>query len=128
MVTIKRVSVGSAMKIGAITYTLTWAIFGLIFLAFQGLFLSAITSSLSSYSNQFPNQGGAAASSFGAIGIAGLCITYVVGLIFALIAGAIGGAVYAFIYNLAAGWVGGLEVELTRIQAPATANNNLPPM
>ena len=128
MVTIKRVSVGSAMKIGAITYTLTWAIFGLIFLAFQGLFLSALTSSLSSYSNQFPSQGGAAASSFGAIGIAGLCIAYVVGLIFALIAGAIGGAVYAFIYNLAAGWVGGLEVELTRIQAPATANNNLPPM
>src|SRR5258708_14239753 len=115
MVTIKRVSVGSAMKIGAITYTLTWAIFGLIFLAFQGLFLSAITSSLSSYTNQFPNQGGAAASSFGAIGIAGLCIAYVVGLFFALIAGAIGGAASAFLYNLSAGWLRASAALLTRI-------------
>ena len=127
MVRIKRVSIGSAVKVAAIVYALGWAVFGLFFVGFEGLIFSTLGASLSRVGNQFPSQSSsAAASSFGAFSIVTLCIIYVVGIVFALIGGAIVGAIYAFIYNLAAGWVGGLEVELTRIQAPAA--NNLPPM
>jgi hypothetical protein len=126
MIQIKRVSIGSAVKVGAIYTALSWAVFGLLFLGFQGLILSSLSSAISRSGSSFSAQDGAAA--FGTLSIATLCIFYVVGIVFALIFGAITGAIYAFLYNLTSGWVGGLEVELTRLQTPTSSSSSLPPM
>lgn len=132
MIQIKRVTIGSAVKVGAIYTALSWAIFGIFIVAFQGLFLTTLSTAISRSSSSLSAQDGAAA--FGTLSIATLCIFYVVGIVFALIFGAITGAIYAFIYNLTSGWVGGLEVELTRLQAPSSSSSlppsssSLPPM
>lgn len=44
--------------------------------------------------------------------LSALKVGAVVYAVFSLIVGAIGGAIGAALYNLAAGWVGGLEVEI----------------
>ncbi len=111
MVTIKRISVSSAMKIGALLYALTFTVFGIFFFALQSLFLNAISTSIS----QSASQSGAQFSSNGLMagGLAAFCIFYIGGVIFAAISGGIGGAVMAFLYNLISNWVGGLEIELS---------------
>ena len=120
MVQLKRVGIGSALKVTAILSGLMFAIFGLISLVFQGLFLSLLSSGFSS-SSSFRGSGSWV---FGA-GLVGLCIAYGVGLVFSVVFGGIFGAIYAFFYNLVAGWVGGLEFDLRRVQS---ASDNLPPM
>lgn len=66
---------------------------------------------------------GAAYTGDVAAGGAGLIGTFVIGLLFALGYGAAGWAFTAIaclLYNLAAGWVGGIEVEVERVEpAPA---------
>src|SRR5258708_38110456 len=119
MVQLKRVGIGSALKVTAILSGLMFAIFGLISLVFQGLFLSLLSGLGSSSSFR-----GSGSSVFGA-GLVGLCIAYGVGLVFSVVFGGIFGAIYAFFYNLVAGWVGGLEFDLRRVQS---ASDNLPPM
>ena len=121
MVQLKRIGVGSALKVGAILYGLTFAIFGFIGLAFQGLFLGLLSSG---FGNGTSTLRGSGAALFGT-GIVGLCIFYAVGLVFSVVAGGIFAAVYAILYNLVAGWVGGLELDLRRVQAPA---DTLPPI
>ncbi len=110
MVTIKRIGVSSAMKVGALVYALSFAVFGLFILAFQSLAVSAV-------SNAIARQGGQNSPAVGngvlAGGLAVFCIFYVGGIIFALIAGGIGGALLAIFYNLVSNWVGGLEVQLS---------------
>jgi hypothetical protein len=45
-------------------------------------------------------------------GFIGFLIAYVLGLVIVALVGAISGAVFAWLYNVAAGWVGGIEIEV----------------
>ena len=103
--TIRRVNVGSAMKIGAMLQFLIWAVFGLIFLVVGGLCSAFMTAAMSDRLN----PGG---SSVLAGGLLTMLAFYFVGLIASGVLGAITGALYAGLYNLSAGWIGGLEVEV----------------
>ena|SRR5579859_6407469 len=117
MVELKHISIGSAAKVGAIAYALFFSVFGLIYLAFVGVFFSMIGNLARSSA-----QGG----NFGTFGIASLCIGYIVGIVIAFIGGGIGGALAAFVYNLTARWVGGLELHLNVIPPASNAPAPLP--
>lgn len=108
MVTIKRINVASAFRIGALVSLLVAIITGLLFVLFQSLFTSAMVGLFTSTSPQSLRG----ADIFTAFSLATACIFYVIYVVFAAISGGIGGIVVAFAYNLVAGWVGGLEVEL----------------
>lgn len=92
-----RMGVMSVAKI----YGLISAIFGLIFGAFLSL-MSLFGGAMTMLSGQ---EGGAFGFFFGAAAIIILPIFYG-------IMGFIGGAISCWIYNLAAGWIGGVEMEL----------------
>ena len=97
MATLRRVGPGSAFKIGLITY-------GILGLAL-GIFMASISSLVGSLGAA--NAPGARFFGFG-MGIGSI-------IVFPIAYGIIGGifaAVGALIYNLAAGWVGGVEVEI----------------
>ena len=100
MATVKRVGPGSAFKIGLITY----AILGLALGICMAL-VSTIVGGL-----------GAAASSAPGAKLFGLGMGVGSVIVFPVVYGLIGGifaAIGAVIYNLAAGWVGGLEVDIS---------------
>ena len=95
MATVKRINPGSAFKVGLVIYAILGFIIGIPF-AFIGMIASSLVAS------RFPVPG------------AGLGIFSII--LFPVFYGIIGGvfaALTAFIYNLAAGWVGGLEVDIT---------------
>jgi hypothetical protein len=100
MATVKRIGPGSAFKVGMVLY----AILGLILGCFMAL-LSMTMGSLSSMAGA--TVPGAKAFGFG-FGIGSIIIFPIMyGII-----GGIGGAITAALYNLVAGWVGGLEVDI----------------
>lgn len=103
--TLKRIDVGSAFRVGIVLYGLIFAVFGLFFVAFQGLFLTAITRSAS-------YDVGSDISAFMGAGILSLLCFYGVGVVVAAIFGGIQAALLAWLYNLTANWIGGLKVEL----------------
>lgn len=107
MVTIKRIDVVSAMRVGALVSALIFTVFGLLIIGLQALLFSAVSSSVSVQSSRGQLSGG----NFAALGLAGFCIFYLVGVVFSAISGGIYGAVGAFIYNLVSNWVGGIRVE-----------------
>jgi hypothetical protein len=115
MLTIKRVGLNSAFKIGAMVGLLTAAVLGLFFVGLQGLAVSAILGlgSLSSGSG-FNSLNSSGTDVMAAFGVAGLCFFYVIYVVASAIGGGIGGVLWAFAYNLAARWVGGLELEIER--------------
>jgi hypothetical protein len=109
MVTIKRVDILSAMKVGALFNALTVTVFGLIFFACNSLFISSLNTTLS----QLPSSGSSFNSSALAISsLAGCLVGYVILVLVAAISGAILGALYAFFYNVISNWAGGIRVEL----------------
>ncbi|MBZ0303181.1 MAG: DUF3566 domain-containing protein [Anaerolineae bacterium] len=110
MVTVKRIGVNSAFKVGAMIGLITSIISGLLFVGLQALFYSAFASLMTS--SVTSNVDLSSLNAMTAFGVAGLCIFFVVSVVFSAIAGGIGGVILAFAYNLAARWVGGLEVEL----------------
>jgi len=90
---IKHFGVFSVAKIGAIFGLIFGLIYGIIFAIAGSTFLSAF--------------------GLGGLGIAGLgAAIIVIMLIFGAIMGFIVSAIYAFIYNISAGGVGGIEVDL----------------
>jgi hypothetical protein len=101
MATIKRIGPGSAFKIGSVVY----AIFGLVVGIAMALFSLMIGSLGSLAGNMAPS---ARLLGFGF----GLGSIIVVPIMYGIIGG-IGGAIGALLYNLAAGWVGGLEVDIS---------------
>lgn len=113
MIVIKRIGLSSAFKIGALVGLITAAVFGVFFFGLQGLFTSMFFS-LASLSPNASSTFNAPASTdaFAAFSIATLCLFYVIYVVMAAIMGGIGGLVWGFAYNLAARWVGGLELEL----------------
>lgn len=115
MVTLKRVGVSSAFKIGAMIGLITSLITGLIFVGLQAAFVSTFTrmaaSSMGTTAGD-PMFQSADLNFLTAFGMAGLCVFFVVYVVASTIFGGIGGILYALAYNLASRWVGGLEVEL----------------
>jgi hypothetical protein len=111
MVIIKRIRVGSAFRVGLLVGAVVAAITGLLVVGFQGLFLGAIMSllTLNSQSGSMSSSGGNVIATFSVLT---LCIFYAMYVVFSAIFGGISAAITAFAYNLAAGWIGGLEIEL----------------
>ena len=106
--TLKRIDIGSAFRVGVILYGLMFAVFGLIFVLFQGLFLNLVSRSVTFNT---PNAPGSSTAFLG-VGVLGLLCFYGVGIIAVAIFGGIQVAIAAFFYNLTANWVGGIKVEL----------------
>jgi hypothetical protein len=91
---VKRISPSSAFKVGLVVYALLGLIIGLFFSLF-GLLRAVI-----------PGTGAMAGGMlFGTFAVIAFPVLY--GLI-----GGVFGALGAAIYNLAAGWVGGLSIEI----------------
>jgi len=100
MATVKRIEPGPALKLGAIIY----AFLGLIIGVFMACF-SLVAGSLSGGSG---TGMGARAFGFG-MGVGAIIVAPIVyGII-----GGIGAGIAAVVYNLAARWVGGLEVDIS---------------
>jgi hypothetical protein len=99
MATLKRIGPGSAFKVGLVTY------------AILGLFVGVIMACLSMVAGSLAGLGssGTGARAFG-FGF-GFGAIIVFPIAYGII-GAIGGAIGAAIYNLVAGWIGGLEVDI----------------
>jgi hypothetical protein len=95
MATVKRIGPGSAFKVGLALY------------AFMGLILGAIFALASAVGGTLApaSQAGVFRMFFGVGAIIVLPIFY--GIV-----GGIGGAISAALYNLVAGWVGGLEEDI----------------
>lgn len=108
--TLKRIDVQSAFRVGIVLYGLIFAVFGLFFVVMQGLFFSAL-----SRSGSFTVNGRTSSFDIGAfmgMGILSLLCFYVIGLVVAAIFGGIQTAIFAWLYNLTAKWIGGIKVEL----------------
>ena len=97
MTQIKRIGVLSAAKVGGALYALLGLIFGAIFACVSLIGLAA----------ELSLETGDLGAGFGLL--FGLCL---LPLFYGLV-GAIGGAIMAVFYNIIAGSLGGLEVELT---------------
>ncbi len=102
MATLKRIGPGSAFKVGLVTYAILGLVVGACF-----AFFSMIAGSLAGLAGQ---QASAGARAFG-FGM-GLGAIIVMPIMYGIIGG-IGGALGALVYNLVAGWVGGLEVDIS---------------
>lgn len=100
MATLKRVGPGSAFKIGLVLY------------AFLGLIVGICMALFSMMAGSLGGMAGAATPGARALGFGfGLASIIIFPLMYGIIGG-IGGAISAALYNLVAGWVGGLEVEI----------------
>jgi len=104
MKTIRRISVSSAFKVGAVLAALLFIVIGFFIVLMPALFGASLLGAM------LGNQGGA--SAFGAGAVSGV-ILYIVGTIVYAIVGGITGAIDAWLYNIVAGIVGGIEVELS---------------
>ena len=101
MATVRRVGPGSAFKIGLVLY-------GII-----GLVAGIVMACVSLVAGSLGNMGQSAVPGGRALGL-GMGFGAII--LFPLLYGVIGGvfaAVGAVIYNLVAGWVGGLEVDIS---------------
>ncbi|HVS86928.1 MAG TPA: DUF3566 domain-containing protein [Candidatus Acidoferrum sp.] len=102
MATVKRIGPGSAFKIGLVTY----AILGLVL----GIFMASISGIMGSLGRTLGQSAVPGASFFGfGMGLGAI-------VFFPICYGLFGGvfaAIGALIYNLVAGWVGGLEVDIS---------------
>jgi hypothetical protein len=113
VITLRRVSIGSAFKVGAVAYGVMFAIFGLFIFGFQALILTYLVG--------LPNPGTSGSLSggsvtglaaFGITGVLSVCCFYLIGIVTAALSGGISSAILAFAYNMASRLVGGLELEL----------------
>ncbi len=95
--TIRRVDLASAFKVGAILSAMFWAVFGLFFVMF-GSVISSMAAASGQRGAGLPMVGG--------------FMAYLMGIVMYAIFGGIFTVIYAFMYNLVAGWVGGLQVEI----------------
>ena len=104
MRTIRRVSLGSAIKVGAMLYVLLFLVIGFFAILLPGLLGASFLGALMG-----DQEGGLM---FGAGALVSV-IAYVAGLLFAAIGGGLVGFLNALLYNIVAALVGGLEVELS---------------
>jgi hypothetical protein len=90
---LKHLDVMSVAKVGAIL--------GLIFGLIEGILMAIVIGSMGVIAKAVIPMAGL-----------GAAVVIVFGIIFGLIGGFIGGAIWAFIYNVAAGFVGPVEMDL----------------
>jgi hypothetical protein len=102
VVTIKKINVASAFRVGALVFALLWGVLGLFF-----VLLSALVPSNASFGREF----GASAQD---VTFISLCSVYACGIPMYGTIGGITGALWAFFYNIVARWVGGIELTLER--------------
>ena len=125
MITIKRIDIGSAFRVGALVSGLLALVILAIFMLFQATIFTSLVSMTSSINGQ---QVPSSASSFlGAASLATMCVFYGCGVIIQSIAGGIMAALGAFFYNIVANQFGGLQMELTgeifdRVELPKQKN------
>lgn len=107
MFRIRRISIGSAFKVGAVYSALLWVIFGTLFVLFPSLLTTSfVTTSTTPGIDSIEFDAGLNIASFAVVF---LCCAPAYAVI-----GGLSAAFTAFIYNLVAGWIGGVEVELER--------------
>lgn len=115
MITIKRIGVGSAFRIGA----LVSALFSFIVLGLFGLLQISLWTSLvglfDANGQPLPQDAGF----FGLAGTAGFLLLFVCGVVFYAIVGGLSSAILALIYNFVARQFGGLELEFDGLRAPS---------
>lgn len=103
MAVVRRVGPGSAFKVGLVLYAILGLVLG-IFMAF----LSTVAGSLGGLA--MPGAGAPGSRLFGfGMGLGAI-------IFFPILYGIVGGvcaAIGAVVYNLVAGWIGGLEVDLS---------------
>ena len=102
MATVKRIAPGSAFKVGMVVYAFLGLIVGICVALF-----SMVAGSLGSLAGD-GGVPGARALGFGF----GFSAIIIFPILYGIIGG-IGGVIGAAVYNLAAGWVGGLEVDIS---------------
>jgi hypothetical protein len=101
MATVKRIGPGSAFKVGLVVY------------AFLGLIIGVLMAMFSMVAGSLGSLGGGGATGARAFGFGfGLGAIIIFPILYGIIGG-IAGAIGAVVYNLAAGWVGGLEVDIS---------------
>jgi hypothetical protein len=100
---VRRVRVGSAARVAGTVSALMWAIIGLLFVAFATLAGGLLSTSM---------PGGENVRLLTAT-TTSILLLYVAGIFAYGIVGAIFGALYAWLYNLASLLFGGLEIEMS---------------
>lgn len=107
---ITSIGILTAFKIGAIFSGLVFLVAVVPTILLQSVVFGAAMFASPEMSNEFD------AGIFAGAGLAGMCALMGIGSVFYAVAGGISAAVGAFVYNLASGWVGGIEVNLERIK------------
>jgi hypothetical protein len=101
MATLRRVGPGSAFKVGLVVY------------AFLGLLLGICMAFFSMVAGSLTSMAGADAPTAKMLGFGmGFGAIIIFPIMYGIVGG-VGAALGALIYNLVAGWVGGLEVEIS---------------
>lgn len=103
MYKIRRIGIGSAFKMGFAVNTIIGLILGFFLLVPMLLGGIIFMPSYYDYGGYWPGVGG---------GIIGALISLVILVLLSGVLGGVGAMIYAFLYNLAAGWMGGVEVEM----------------
>jgi Transmembrane domain of unknown function (DUF3566) len=101
MATVKRIAPGSAFKVGLVVY------------AFLGLIVGICMALFSMVAGSLGSLAGGAVPGARALGFGFGFSAIIIFPIFYGVIGGIGGVIGAAVYNLAAGWVGGLEVDIS---------------
>ena len=101
---VRSINIFTALKVGAVMGSLGWAVVGAILGVLSGCASGFLIQALS-------RVGGNGEEMFSG-GFIGFMIAYVLGLVLYALIGAVAGAFTAWLYNVAAGWVGGIEIEL----------------
>lgn len=102
--TLRRINPGSVFKVAFVVYAIVMAIFGCLFLVIPGLLLGG--AGLLGSNDTLRSLGLAAGGTMGVI------IAYIVLVVLGGLLEAVVMAIGAAIYNLVAGWVGGIRYEV----------------
>jgi hypothetical protein len=112
-VTITRISISSAFRVGAVVSALVAVIFFLLFLIptmmINDIFSDIFADIAANSGSQVTVVGPSSSSVFGSF-----LITVICGVPFYAIIGGVVAAIHAAIYNVAAGWIGGLQIDMAR--------------
>lgn len=111
MVTLRRIEVAAAFRVGVVLSGLMALVFGLLGIGLQMLFINSVLSvSTITLSGGMVNPNDL--DILGGMSVAFLCCAYLVGVIMSALFGGVFFAVVAALYNLTANWVGGLQFHL----------------
>jgi hypothetical protein len=120
VITIRRIGVGSAFRVGALLSALLSLIVGLPIALMQGLFVTTIVSSAGLNARDvLPLFGGSTL---------GIVCFWVGSVVAAGLFGGVFAAISALLYNWVAGWIGGLEVELAQPDDAAAVEREIDAM